>query len=45
VVVAVVGGHHPGAKEGTIMQTLLVLAIVLIVGLLLYRFLRARTSH
>ena len=34
----------PGPK-GTIMETLLVLAIILVVGLVLYRFLRARTAH
>jgi hypothetical protein len=44
-VVAVVGGHHPGAKKGTIMEPLLVLAIIVVVGFGLYRFMRTRTAH
>ncbi len=36
--------HHPGAKNGTTMQ-LVVVAIVVIVGFGLYRFLRARNAH
>ncbi len=43
-VVAVVGGYHPGAKKGTIMESLVV-AIVAIVGFGLYRYLRTRTAH
>ena len=43
-VVAVVDGHHPGAKKGTIME-LLVAAIVAIVGFGLFRYLRTRTAH
>ena len=43
-VVAVVGGHHPGAKKGTIMEVLVV-AIVAIVSFGLYRYLRTRTAH
>jgi hypothetical protein len=42
--VGVVDGHHPGAKKGTTME-LIVLAIVVIVGFGLYRFLRTRTAH
>jgi hypothetical protein len=38
-VVAVVGGHHPGAKKGPTME-LLVLAIVVIVGFGLYRYMQ-----
>jgi hypothetical protein len=41
---AVVDGHRPGAKKGTTME-LLVLAIVVIVGFGLYRFMRTRTAH
>jgi hypothetical protein len=44
-VVAVVGGHHSGAKKGTIMEPLLVLAIIVVVGFGLYRFMRTRTAH
>jgi hypothetical protein len=44
-VVAVVGGHHPGAKKGTIMEPLLVLGIIAVVGFGLYRFMRARAAH
>ena len=40
---AVVDGHTSG-KKGTTME-LLVLAIVVIVGFGLYRFMRARTAH
>jgi hypothetical protein len=43
-VIAVVYGHHPGAKKGTIME-FLVVAIVAIVGVGLFRFLRTRTTH
>jgi hypothetical protein len=43
-VVAVVGGHHPGAMKGTIME-ILVVAIVAIVSFGLYRYLRTRTAH
>ena len=43
-VVAVVGGHHPGAKKGTIMEILIV-AIVAIVSFGLYRYMRTRTAH
>jgi hypothetical protein len=43
-VVAVVDGHHPGAKKGTIME-ILVVAIVAIVAFGLYRFMRARAAH
>jgi hypothetical protein len=43
-VVAVVDGHHPGAKEGTIMEILIV-AMVAIVGFGLFRYLRTRTAH
>ena len=43
-VVAAVDGHRPGAKKGTTME-LLVLAIVVIVGFVLYRFMRARAAH
>jgi hypothetical protein len=42
--VAVVDGRRPGAKKGTIMD-LLILAILVIVGLGLYRYLRARSAH
>lgn len=42
--VAVVGGHHPGAKKGRIME-LLIVAIVVLVAFGLYRFMRARTAH
>jgi hypothetical protein len=42
--VGVVDGHHPGAKKGPTME-LIVLAIVVIVGFGLYRFLRTRTAH
>jgi hypothetical protein len=45
LVVAVVGGHHCGAKKGTIMEPILVLAIVAIVCFGLYRFMRTRTAH
>jgi hypothetical protein len=43
-VVAVVDGHHPGAKKGTIME-ILVVAIVAIVAFGLYRYMRTRTAH
>jgi hypothetical protein len=43
-VVAVVDGHHPGAKKGTIMEILIV-AIVAIVSFGLYRYMRTRTAH
>jgi hypothetical protein len=43
-VVAVVDGHHPGAKKGTIME-LLVVAIVAIVGFGLFRYMRTRSAH
>jgi hypothetical protein len=43
-VVAVVGGHHPGAKKGTVME-ILVVAIVAIVSFGLYRYMRTRTAH
>jgi hypothetical protein len=43
-VVAVVGGHHPGAKKGTIMEILIV-TIVAIVSFGLYRYMRTRTAH
>jgi hypothetical protein len=43
-VVAVVDGHHPGAKKGTIMEILIV-AILAIVGFGLFRYLRTRTAH
>jgi hypothetical protein len=43
-VMAVVDSHHPGAKKGTIME-FLVVAIVAIVGVGLYRYLRTRTAH
>ena len=43
-VMAVVDGHHPGAKKGTIMEILIV-AIVAIVSFGLYRYLRTRTAH
>jgi hypothetical protein len=43
-VVAVVDGHHPGAKKGTIME-FLVVAIVAIVGFGLFRYMRTRTAH
>jgi hypothetical protein len=42
---AVVDGRHPGAKNGTTMEPLLVLAIVVIAGFGLYRFLRTRSAH
>ena len=42
-VVAVVDGHHPGAKKGTIMEILIV-AILAIVGFGLFRYLRTRTA-
>jgi hypothetical protein len=42
--VAVVDGHHPGAKKGTIME-ILVVAILAIVGFGLYRYMRTRTAH
>jgi hypothetical protein len=38
-VVAVVDGHYPGAKKGTTME-LLVLAIIVIVGFGLYRYMQ-----
>jgi hypothetical protein len=38
-VVAAVDGHHPGAKKGTTME-LLVLAIIVIVGFVLYRYMQ-----
>jgi hypothetical protein len=43
-VVAVVDGHHPGAKKGTIMEILIV-AILAIMGFGLFRYLRTRTAH
>jgi hypothetical protein len=43
-VVAVVDGHHPGAKKGTVME-ILVVAIVAIVAFGLYRYMRTRTAH
>ena len=43
-VVAVVDGHHPGAKKGTIMEILIV-AILAVVGFGLFRYLRTRTAH
>ena len=43
-VVAVVDGHHPGAKKGTIMEILIV-TIVAIVSFGLYRYMRTRTAH
>lgn len=43
-VVAVVDGHRPGAKKGMIME-LVVLAIVVLVALGLYRYMRSRTAH
>ncbi len=43
-VVAVVDGHHPGAKKGTIME-FLVVAILAIVGFGLFRYLRTRSAH
>jgi hypothetical protein len=42
-VVAVVDGHHPGAKKGSNME-LLVVAIVAIVGVGLFRYMRTRSS-
>jgi hypothetical protein len=36
-------GHHPDAKEGTIMD-LLIVAIIAIAGLGLYRFMRTRNA-
>jgi hypothetical protein len=42
--VAVVDGHHPEAKKGTIMQ-LIVLAVIVIVGLGIYRYMRTRSAH
>ena len=38
-VVTVVGGHHPGAEKGPTME-LLVLAIVVLVGFGLYRYMQ-----
>jgi hypothetical protein len=43
-VVAVVDGHHPGAKKGTNMG-FLVVAIVAIVGIGLFRYLRTRSAN
>ena len=43
--VAVFGGHHPGAKKGPIMQTFLVLAIIVILAFALYRFMRTRSAR
>jgi hypothetical protein len=43
-VVAVVDGHHPGAKKGTSMK-LLVVAIVAVVGVGLFRYLRTRSAN
>jgi hypothetical protein len=43
-VVAVVDGHHPGAKKGTNME-FLVVAIVAIVGIGLFRYLRTRSAN
>jgi hypothetical protein len=43
-VVAVVDGHFPGAKRGTIMEILIV-TIVAIVSFGLYRYMRTRTAH
>jgi hypothetical protein len=40
----VVDGHHTGAKKGTTME-ILVVAIVAIVGLGLFRYMRTRTAH
>lgn len=41
---AAADGHHLGAKKGTIV-TLLVIAIIAIVGVGLFRFLRTRATH
>jgi hypothetical protein len=43
-VVAVVDGHHSGAKKGTNME-FLVVAIVAIVGIGLFRYLRTRSAN
>jgi hypothetical protein len=43
-VVAATGSHHLGAKEGAIME-FLVVAIVAIVGVGLFRFWRIRSAH
>jgi hypothetical protein len=42
--VAVVDGHFPRAKKGTIMEILIV-TILAIVGFGLFRYLRTRTAH
>jgi hypothetical protein len=42
-VVAVVDGHHPGAKKGSNME-FLVVAIVAILGFGLFRYLRTRSD-
>jgi len=39
-----VDGHHPEAKKGTIME-LIVLAAIVIVGLGIYRYMRTRSAH
>jgi hypothetical protein len=41
---AVVDGHRPGSKKGPTME-LLIVAIVAIVGLGLFRYMRTRTAH
>lgn len=43
-VVAIEHGHHPGARKGTFME-FLVVAIVAIVAVGLFRYLRTRTAH
>lgn len=42
--VAVVDGHHPEAKKGTIME-FIVLAAIVVVGLGIYRYMRTRSAH
>jgi hypothetical protein len=43
-VVVVVDGRHPGAKEGLVMS-LLVLAIIAIVGVCLFGYFRTRNAR
>jgi hypothetical protein len=43
--VAVTGGQHPRVKKGTIMGSLLVVAIVAIVGVGLFGYMRTRTAR